>query len=77
MMQMYLCNCNFKKRVNQKGVEYGWDVAVYSSIEHIYGYDHVTSCYKDDPKESFQQIIDYMHKIYPVATDEQIRKVLK
>ena len=42
MMQTYLCNCDFRKRINQKGVEYGWDVAVYSSPEHIYGYDHDT-----------------------------------
>lgn len=34
MMQTYLCNCDFKKRVNKRGIEYGWDVAVYSSIEH-------------------------------------------
>ena len=33
MMQTYLCNCDFKKRVNKRGIEYGWDVAVYSSIE--------------------------------------------
>ena len=77
MMQTYLCNCDFRKRVNKKGVEYGWNVAVYSSIEHIYGYDYVTSCYKDDPGDSWRQIADHMHEIYPVASDKQIRKVLK
>ena len=25
MMQTYLCNCDFKKRVNKRGIEYGWD----------------------------------------------------
>ena len=77
MMQTYLCNCDFKKRVNKRGIEYGWDVAVYSSIEHIYGYDYVTSCYKDNPQDSWKQIVDYMHEMYPEATDKQIRKVLK
>ena len=77
MMQMYLCNCNFRKRVNKKGLEYGWDVAVYSSPEHIYGYDYVTSCYKDDPQESWNTIIRHMHDIYPIATDAQIKKLLK
>ena len=75
MMQTYLCNCDFKKRVNKKGIEYGWDVAVYSSIEHIYGYDYVTSCYKDNPQDSWKQIADYMHELYPEATDKQIRKI--
>lgn len=77
MMQMYLCNCDFRKRVNKKGLEYGWDVAVYSSLEHIYGYDYVTSCYKDDPQESWNMIIRHMHDIYPIATDMQIKKLLK
>lgn len=77
MMQTYLCNCDFKKRVNKRGIEYGWDVAVYSSIEHIYGYDYVTSCYKDNPQDSWKQIVDYMHEMYLDATDKQIRKLLK
>ena len=55
----------------------GWDVAVYSSIEHIYGYDYVTSCYKDNPQDSWKQLVDYMHEMFPDATDKQIRKVLK
>ena len=65
MMQTYLCNCDFRKRINQKGVEYGWDVAVYSSPEHIYGYDHVTSCYKEDPRTSWGKIVDHMKQLYP------------
>ena len=77
MMQIYLCNCDFKKRVNKKGAEYGWDVAVYSSPEHLFGYDYVTSRYKDAPQESWRQIVEHMHEIYPVATDGQIRKLLK
>ena len=77
MMQIYLCNCDFKKRVNKRGIEYGWDVAVYSSIDHIYGYDYVTSCYKDNPQDSWKQLVDYMRKMYPEARDKQIRKILK
>lgn len=77
MTQTYLCNCDFKKRVNKKGSEYGWDVAVYSSPEHLFGYDYVTSRYKDTPQESWRQIVEHMHEIYPIATDGQIRKLLK
>ena len=75
--KLQIGNCDFKKRVNKRGIEYGWDVAVYSSIEHIYGYDYVTSCYKDNPQDSWKQIVDYMHEMYPEATDKQIRKLLK
>ena len=41
------------------------------------GYDYVTSCYKDNPQDSWKQIVDYMHEMYPEATDKQIRKLLK
>lgn len=68
---------NFADGVNGSLIEYGWDVAVYSSIEHIYGYDYVTSCYKDNPQDSWKQIVDYMRKMYPQATDKKIRKILK
>ena len=76
MMQMYLCNCDFRKRINKKGLEYGWDVAVYSSPEHIYGYDYVASCYSENPQDSWKRIADYMHDVYPVANEKQIKKVL-
>ncbi|MCI5640751.1 MAG: hypothetical protein MR316_07240 [Lachnospiraceae bacterium] len=77
MMQLYLCNCDFRKRINKKGLEYGWNVAVYSSLEHIHGYDYVTSCYKEEPQQSWKRIVDHMHDIYPIATDKQIKKLLK
>ena len=41
------------------------------------GYDYVTSCYKDSPQDSWKQIVDYMHEMYPESTDKQIRKLLK
>lgn len=74
-MQLYICNYDFKKRVNRQELEYGWNVAVYSSVGHIYGYDYVTSCYAENPDESWEQIAEYMHDVYPIATDVQIRKV--
>ena len=74
-MQLYICNYDFKKRVNRQDLEYGWDVAVYSSVENIYGYDYVTFCYAENPDESWEHIAEYMHDVYPIATDVQIRKV--
>lgn len=77
MMQMYLCNCDFRRRTNKKGEAYGWDVAVYSSVEHLHGYEYVTSCYKEDPQDSWKRIVDHVHEVYPIVTDQQIRKVLR
>ena len=77
MMQLYLCNCDFRKRKNKKGQEYGWNVAEYAAPEHLWGYDVVTASYMEEPKASWQKIVEHMHDIYPIATDKQIRKVLK
>ena len=77
MMQMYICNCDFRKRINKRGEQYGWDVAVYSSIEHIYGYDYVTSDYKEKPEASWQKIVAHMNILYSSATEKQIKKILK
>lgn len=77
MMQLYLCNCDFKKRKNKKGVEYGWDVAIYSSPEHIHGYDYVTSNYKEEPEDSWKSVEEHILDIYPIATKKQIKKVLR
>ena len=55
----------------------GWDVAVYSSIEHIYGYDYVTSDYKEKPEASWQKIVSHMNILYSSATEKQIKKILK
>ena len=41
------------------------------------GYDYVTSCYKDNSQDSWKLLVDYMHEMYPEATDKQIRKLLK
>ncbi len=77
MMQTYLCNCDFRKRKNKKGVEYGWDVAIYTAPEHLWGYDYVTGAYQETPEESWRKITEHMHDIYPIATDKQIKKVLR
>lgn len=77
MMQLYLCNFDFRKRRNKQGQEYGWNVAVYCAPEHLWGRDMVTAEYKVAPKDSWQKIVNHMHDIYPIASDKQIRKVLK
>ena len=77
MMQLYLCNSDFRKRKNKKGQEYGWNVAEYCAPEHLWGYDAVRADYSIDPKDSWKKIVNHMHEIYPIATDKQISKVLK
>lgn len=75
-MQTYLCMRDFKKKVNKRGEEYGWDVAIYSKPEEIYGYKHVTKAYKESPEESRERIISQIKKCYN-ADEALIRKIIK
>lgn len=74
--QLYLCVRDFRQRKNKKGEAYGWPIAVYCTPEHLWGYDYVTSAYKEEPSTSAGRILEHMEDIYPVATRKQIRKVV-
>ena len=75
-MKMYLCMKDFRQRKNKKGESYGWTIAVYSTPEHLWGYEHITSAYREDSKESWKRIVNHMNEVYPVATEAQIYRVL-
>ncbi len=75
-MQMYLCLRDFRQRKNKKGQYYGWPIAVYSTPEHLWGYDVITSAYNEIPVESGKRIAMHLMEVYPIATAEQIKTVL-
>jgi len=55
-MQTYLIVKDFRPRLNKRGEEYGWAVAIMTPPEYLWGYKHVTSRYKEKPSESFSKI---------------------
>ena len=59
-METYLCVCDFRQRINKKGEGYGWPVALYCMPEHLFGYDHVRSAYREDPKLSEEKIREHI-----------------
>ncbi len=75
-MMSYLCVRDFRRRVNKKGVPYGWNVAVYSMPEQLWGYEHVTGAYGETPWDSALRIREHMHELYPIARQKEIRKVM-
>ncbi len=72
----YLCVRDFRQKRNKKGQEYGWAVAIYSTPEHIFGYDCVTAAYKEKPLESGEKIAMHLNEVYPIATPAQIKKLI-
>ena len=75
-MQMYLCVRDFRQRKNKQGEEYGWPIAIYSTPEHLWGYDYVTSAYKESAAESAMRIAKHMMDIYPIASAKEIGKII-
>ncbi len=75
-MQSYLVISGFRHRLNKKGEEYGWRLAVYETPETKWGQAHVTSSYSEDPEKSWERIFTQIKKNYPDAVDKSIRKML-
>ena len=76
-MHTYLCMSDFQKRRNKKGAEYGWDVAVYSTPEHIYGYKHVTKAYGESCGESYERIAKQLRKHFKDADEKAVKRLIK
>ena len=59
------------------GNPYGWGVAQYTTPEHVFGYDYITSAYKTAPEESKRKIIAHLQTLLPNATESEIMKIIK
>ena len=75
-MQMYLCVRDFRQRKNKQGEAYGWPIAIYATPEHLWGYDYVTSAYKEKAEDSAMRISKHLMDIYPIATADQIQNII-
>ena len=63
-MQTYLVTKDFKPRINKKGAEFGWPVAIMTPPEYLWGYKHVTSRYTESPEESYRKITQQLSRFY-------------
>ena len=59
------------------GKPYGWGVAEYSAPEVIFGYDFITSAYREDPQKSRKRILRHLQLLLPAATEKQLEKIIK
>ena len=75
-MQTYLLIRKFERRQNKRGQSYGMAVSYYQKPEELWGYEHVTSAYREDPKLSAERILTRAKERFPGASDAVLRKVL-
>ncbi len=74
MMQTYVVICGFEHKLNRTGKKYGWPVADYCTAEMKFGAECVRSKYDLSKEEALAKITEHMHKLYPDATEKEIRK---
>ena len=76
-MKTYLTVKDFRQRKNKQGEAYGWPIAIYTTPEKLFGFEHVRSRYKENPSDSKEAIANHIRDIYPIASEKQIQKIIK
>ena len=75
-MEGYLLIRDFRRRLNKKGLPYGWPISVYAMPEALWGYEHVSSAYSVEPAQSRDLIYRQVQKNFPAATEAALHTVL-
>jgi hypothetical protein len=56
---------------------YGWGVAVYTTPEHLYGAELITSQYKTPPDDCRKIIVEKIRSHFPESDEKAILKLIK
>lgn len=75
-MQLYLVTSDLRKKRDRGGREYGWAVSLYRTPEALWG-ELPRSAYAEAPEKSLEKILTQMQKLYPEASETEIRKAVK
>lgn len=76
-MQTYITVQTFENQIDKNGNEYGWGIARYVVSEEWIGKNNCRGAYRERPEDSFERILEHMHKILPDAEESMIVKILK
>jgi hypothetical protein len=76
-MQTYLIIRKFERRKNKRGESYGMAVSFYQKPEELWGYEHVTSAYREEPAMSAERILRRAKELFPGGDDAALKKVLR
>ncbi len=72
MMEGRIVISDFVYNIDKRGNRYGWGIAKYATPENLYGHI-VPDC---SPEESYRLMLQHLKKAVPVATENQIIKLL-
>ena len=75
-MQTYLVITDFIRRRNKKGAEYGMPVSILQPPEAVWGYESVTSQYRETPAESWERITGRVRECFPGGEEKEIIRMI-
>ncbi len=76
-MLTYLTIKGFRRKVNKQGGEYGMPVCIYAKPEDLWGYEFVTSAYREEPAVSGRRIREHLTTLWPQMTEKQLEKIVR
>ena len=74
--QTYIVIAGFVQKVNKRGELYGWHMSIYQTPESKWGYDFVTSAYRENICDSAERIISHVLSHWPSASEKQVRNLV-
>ena len=76
-MQTFVLVNDFKYNTDRYGREYGWGVAEYATPEWFFGEEEFRAAtYAREPEESFGRICEHLSRLFPGASEAELRKVI-
>ena len=75
-METYLVISGFRRRENRQGKAYGMPVSILLPPESIWGYDTVTAAYSEEPKVSWNRLLNRVQELYPHADREAVIRLI-
>ena len=74
-MSSYLTVKDFRPRLNKKGEEYGWAVAIYTLPNTYGGIITLPRAIRETPEDSYKKIIRHIRKNFDTDEDT-VRKIV-
>jgi len=74
--RLFIVISDFRPRKNKYGLDYGWDVSVYSRPEEIWGGGLADEAYSISPRDAYYRIRGQMETYFPEFTEKQFTDLI-
>lgn len=76
-MKGYALVCDFEKRRDREGKEYGWAIGRLSTPEKFFGEYFCENVYSLTPEQSAEKLVSHLSRVLAERTSDQIEKIVR